>query len=197
MASVSAQKITGKWFLTKEGDTFVIPENLILEISKDSINYFSFDKLVSANSLEIDGNKITIDQKGIMTFDFINDNRIKITYSDKKQNSSEYCRLTPTNTNLNPDEIEKLSFVFNWNDEVIKIKFNEELHESLNKATGQKDASTIKLEKIDSTYFASIYSFGKRTDVIPIKEVSTDKMILYGIPIEPYIIESKEKTEQE
>ncbi|TRO66800.1 hypothetical protein [Christiangramia sabulilitoris] len=174
----SAQDLKGKWFLTKEGDTYIVPENLIMEVKKDSIKYYSFDQFVFTQSAKIEEKKIKFENGDIRDFEFINQNSFKfISQKDKDSTNFEYVRLIPTKTNLQKEEIENLSFEFNWNGEKIKIKFKQE-----------KGFEEISLEKIDSTYFASFYLLGKRAEVLPIKEITLDKMILYGTPGKPYEI---------
>ncbi len=190
--SSSAQDLNGKWFLTKEGNTYIVPENLILDIDKDSIKYYSFDHLHATHSLKVEDNKIKIGDGEDKYFEFINKNRIRFK-SQKEEDSInlEYVRLVPTRTSLKREEIENLSFDFIWKGDKINIQFNQELKPDLRRMTQRKEFTKILLEKIDLTYFASVYQFGERTDVIPIKEINLDKMILYGTPGEPYEIVSE------
>ena len=194
VASSSAQDLDGKWFMTKEGDTYIIPENLILEINSDSLNYFSFDQIQSSIPIKIENNNIIINKKQTDNVEFINEDRIKITSQGKVNDKDsliaiEYVRLIETKTKLSPKEIQNLSFKFNWNDEKFKVIFNKELGSSQIVKIMEKDELTkIRLEKIDSTYFISIYESGKRATIVPIKEVSNDRMILYGMPRKPYEI---------
>ena len=194
VVSSSAQALDGKWMMTKEGDTYIIPENLILEINSDSLNYFSFDQIQSSIPIKIENNNIIINKKQTDNVEFINEDRIKITSQGKVNDKDsliaiEYVRLIETKTKLSPKEIQNLSFKFNWNDEKFKVIFNKELGSSQIVKIMEKDELTkIRLEKIDSTYFISIYESGKRATIVPIKEVSNDRMILYGMPRKPYEI---------
>ncbi|TRO66771.1 hypothetical protein [Christiangramia sabulilitoris] len=193
VASISAQDLDGKWLMTKEGDTYIIPENLIIEINSDSLKYFSFDQLQSSIPIKIENN-IIINQKHTHIVEFINEDRIKIKSQGKVNDKNslietEYVRLKKTKTKLSPEEIQKLSFKFNWNDEKFRVIFNKELGSLQVMKIMEKDELTkIRLEKIDSTYFISIYESGKRVTIVPIKEVSNHRMILYGMPRKPYEI---------
>ena len=195
VVSSSAQALDGKWMMTKEGDTYIIPENLILEINSDSLKYFSFDQFQSSIPIKIENNKLIVNQTQTDIVEFINEDRIKIKSQEKDKNSlneTEYVRLKKTKTTLSPEEIQNLSFKFNWNDEKFKVIFNKELGSPQVMRIMEKDElSKIRLEKIDSTYFISILQSGKRTTIFPIKEVSNDKMILYGTPRKPYEIVGK------
>lgn len=194
VVSSSAQDLDGKWLMTKEGDTYIIPENLIIEINSDSLTYFSFEKIQSSIPIKLEGNKIRINQKQTDLVEFINNNRIKIKSQGRVNDkdsliSTEYVRLIKTKTRLSQSEIESLSFKFNWNDEEFKVVFNKELgNPQMMKIMGKDELTKIRLEKIDSTFFVSIFESGERETVIPIKEVSRDKMVLYGTPRKPYEI---------
>ena len=195
VVSSSAQALDGKWMMTKEGDTYIIPENLILEINSDSLKYFSFDQFQSSIPIKIENNKLIVNQTQTDIVEFINEDRIKIKSQEKDKNSlneTEYVRLKKTKTTLSPEEIQNLSFKFNWNDEKFKVIFNKELESpQVLKIMEKDELSKIRLEKIDSTYFISILQSGKRKTIFPIKEVSNDRMILYGTPRKPYEIVGK------
>ena len=195
VVSSSAQALDGKWMMTKEGDTYIIPENLILEINSDSLKYFSFDQFQSSIPIKIENNKLIVNQTQTDIVEFINEERIKIKSQEKDKNSlneTEYVRLKKTKTTLSPEEIQKLSFKFNWNDKKFKVIFNKELESpQVMKIMEKDELSKIRLEKIDSTYFISILQSGKRKTIFPIKEVSNDRMILYGTPRKPYEIVGK------
>ena len=195
VVSSSAQGLDGKWMMTKEGDTYIIPENLILEINSDSLKYFSFDQFQSSIPIKIENNKLIVNQTQTDIVEFINEDRIKIKSQEKDKNSlieTEYVRLKKTKTTLSPEEIQNLSFKFNWNDEKFKVIFNKELESpQVLKIMEKDELSKIRLEKIDSTYFISILQSGKRKTIFPIKEVSNDRMILYGTPRKPYEIVGK------
>lgn len=195
VVSSSAQALDGKWMMTKEGDTYIIPENLILEINSDSLKYFSFDQFQSSIPIKIENNKLIVNQTKTDIVEFINEDRIKIKSQEKDKNSlneTEYVRLKKTKTTLSPEEIQKLSFKFNWNDEKFKVIFNKELESpQVMKIMEKDELSKIRLEKIDSTYFILILQSGKRKTIFPIKEVSNDRMILYGAPRKPYEIVGK------
>ena len=195
VVSSSAQALDGKWMMTKEGDTYIIPENLILKINSDSLKYFSFDQFQSSIPIKIENNKLIVNQTQTDIVEFINEDRIKIKSQEKDKNSlneTEYVRLKKTKTTLSPEEIQKLSFKFNWNDKKFKVIFNKELESpQVMKIMEKDELSKIRLEKIDSTYFISILQSGKRKTIFPIKEVSNDRMILYGTPRKPYEIVGK------
>lgn len=194
MVSSSAQELDGKWLMIKGGDTYLLPENLILEINSDSLTYYSFDKIQSSIPIKIQGKEIRINNRHNENFEFINDNRIAIKSSGKVNGKdslivTEYVRLVETRTGLTQGEIENLSFELNYNNSRFKVVFNTELEDHQILSIMEKDEITrIQLEKIDATFFISIYEFGKRETVIPIKEVSRDQLVLYGMPEKPYEI---------
>ena len=46
------------------------------------------------------------------------------------------------------------------------------------------------LENLEGTYFGAIYDFGKRKKLIPIREISNEKLTLYGFPKKPFEIKA-------
>ena len=46
----------------------------------------------------------------------------------------------------------------------------------------------ILLEKLDQTLFVSFFNNNQRGLVMPIKEIDEDKIVLYGLPKEPFEI---------
>ena len=46
----------------------------------------------------------------------------------------------------------------------------------------------ILLEKLDQTLLVSIFNNNQRGLVMPIKEIDEDKIVLYGLPKEPFEI---------
>ncbi|MUP44691.1 hypothetical protein E0K83_02900 [Gramella sp. BOM4] len=189
-----AQKLDGKWLMTKEGDTYTIPENLIMEIDADSLKYYSFDELYTSFPVSIEKNKIIKAGKEAELVEFINEDRIRIKSQANGINRdslevTEFVRLKETKTNLTPEEIQELEFKFNWNEENFRLIFNKELgNPRVMELMGNKELTKIRLEKIDATYFVSIYRSGKRSTILPIEKVTQDEMILYGTPKKPYKI---------
>ncbi|WP_034924952.1 hypothetical protein [Gillisia sp. CAL575] len=186
------QKLNGKWLMTKEGDTYSYPTNLIMEIKNDSIIYYDFDEFYTSTQIDIKNHKIIMDSDNFEKFEFINDDRLKLFLKVKTDEiysnlTTEYVRLLPTKTTLTIEQIENLSFNFNWNGEKFKVIFNRELGNLETKEILKMDELTkIRLEELDSTLFISIYNSGKREIIIPIKKVSNNEMILYGTPRKPY-----------
>ncbi|MBD3660783.1 MAG: hypothetical protein HUJ11_01070, partial [Arenibacter algicola] len=84
------------------------------------------------------------------------------------------------------EEIEKLTFVILENERESEFVFNKELwdQERLERHN-RKEGEKKLIEQIDSTFFISMYSNGKRDGSIPIKEVSTEILKLYAIPTGP------------
>ncbi|MCP9198847.1 hypothetical protein MKO06_02945 [Gramella sp. GC03-9] len=197
MNAAFAQKLEGKWLMTKEGDTYTIPENLLMEIKTDSLKYYNFDELYTSFPVNIEKNRILMADNKVDLVEFVNEDRIRIR-SEAETNGrdslvvTEFVRLKETQTNLSPEEIQKLSFNFNWNDEKFRLIFNKELgNPRVMEIMGKKELTKIRLEKIDATYFVSIYRSGKRSSVFPIEKVTQDEMVLYGTPKKPYKMPGK------
>ncbi|NDV45092.1 hypothetical protein [Flagellimonas sediminis] len=101
----------------------------------------------------------------------------------------DYELLTPTLTELTEEEIQKLHFFIEWNNETLDFKFNQSLDsitiQELNKKMGWEGRKLV-LEKMDNTYFGTLYENGYRSMLLPIKEIDKEKVILSGFPKEPY-----------
>ncbi len=191
---MNGQSLQGKWLLTRPGDTYTIPTNMIMEIKDDSLIYYDFDKEYSAAKIKINPDKTLTESGSIKEINFINQDRLRLSRTGIRNGKysifhEEYVRLKPTQTKLSPGEIENLKFQFDYNGSQFKVRFNEELTGlKILKMVGEKGRERMLLEKIDSTYFVSIYKAGERKNIIPIQKVSEKTIIIYGTPEKPYEI---------
>ena len=96
--------------------------------------------------------------------------------------------MEKTKTELTESEIEKL--VFENKDYKIKIAFNTELQKLIIlEIMKEKGSKKMSLKKIDETYFIYNYEGNELNTVIPIKEINTDFIEIYGFSREePYSI---------
>lgn len=194
--SVIGQNMNGKWILKdinsgngKKG----YPGFQMLEI-KDSIAEFHTDfslKKQGPNLKVLESEILTSKNGKFAKYKVINDNHLKL-YIDGKANGKDavfecdFYRLEPTITTLKKEDIEKLTFVLTENGRESEFEFNKELwdKESL-EMFKRKEGEKKMIERIDSTFFVSMYFDGKRNGSIPIKEVTTDFLKLYAIPTGP------------
>lgn len=195
------EQFLGEWLFIKTADHYSDPD--IIEFHNDNINHFGLEKNDS-NSL----NKIArnwIENLTNANIQFINPNRITIFRKGKvhkvlseEESITEDCifednyeRLIATETKLSESEIQNLKFEFIWNDEKKTIIFNKILDkpymQEINKRLN-KQGLRIILEKLNETLFLSIYDDIYIQNIIPIKYVDNQKMVLYGFPKEPYEI---------
>ena len=199
--SVNGQDLSGTWLMIKDGNTygrtmFVEFENdqiLHYEISEKSANRTLEKKLVYSEKLSETKNKL------------VNENRIRfyrmgkthtvISETESKTEDTEFAtdyeRIEPTKTNLSENEIERLEFNVEWNNEKIHFAFNKDLDsptmQEINKRL-KREGQKLILEILNGTYFGAIYNNGKRENLIPIREIDNGKVILYGFPKKPYEI---------
>ncbi|QYA26923.1 hypothetical protein G3I01_15945 [Gramella sp. MT6] len=129
---LSGQNLQGKWLLIKLGNTYSIPTNMIMEIKNDSHIYYNFDKEYSAREIKINPDKTLSGSSSIKEISFINQNRLKLTRNGIRNGKDlvfheENVRLIQTNTELSSGEIENIRFKFDYNNNRLKVKFNEEL----------------------------------------------------------------------
>ncbi|MEM6516740.1 MAG: hypothetical protein AAF688_11205 [Bacteroidota bacterium] len=165
----------------------------MLEI-KDSIAefYTDFSLKKQTQSLKVSDNKIlTFKNQKFAEYKLVDDRHLKL-FIDGKANDKDaifecdFFRLEPTITNLKKEDIEKMTFVMTENGRDSEFQFNTELWDKdLLKRFIRKEGEKKMIEQIDSTLFVSMYSQGKRTGSIPIKEVTAEFLKLYAIPTGP------------
>ncbi|MGJ8593402.1 MAG: hypothetical protein ACSHXF_12695 [Aquaticitalea sp.] len=194
--SVNGQDLNGKWILKqidsgngKKG----YPGFQLLEINNDTVDmYTDFSLKEIASTLKMNnGDLLNYNNEKTSKYEIVNDNHLK-WFIDGKANDKatvfecDFYRLEPTITTLKNEDIEKLTFVVVENERESLFNFNKELWdketlELLKRKEGEKKI----IEKIDSTFFVSMFYDGKRIGSIPIKEVSTELLKLYIIPDGP------------
>jgi len=195
------EQFSGEWLFIKTASHYGRPD--LIEFHNNTINHFGLEKNDS-NSL----NKIArnwIEKLTDLNIQFKNPNRIRIlrkgkVYKVLSDNESitedcifedNYEKLIPTETKLSEDEIQNLKFEMIWNNEKGTIIFNEILDkpymQEINKRLN-KQGRRIVLEKLNETLFLSMYDDSHIQNMIPIKYMDNQKMVLYGFPEEPYEI---------
>ncbi len=194
-------KTEGKWINVSEIRLFRDLDIVIFE--NDEINYSVLESI--ENELNLKEKKVENRSEKIsnLSFEFINPNRIRFYRNGKKQTvinetesktedkifEQDYVRLIPTELKISESRIQLLKYNFEWNNEKTIIEFNKildkpEILEMLKKIgyAGRK----ILLEKIDNTLLISTYYNNHKGLVLPIKEIDETKVVLYGLPIEPF-----------
>jgi hypothetical protein len=190
------------WLYIKTPDDYGKPE--IIQFNENVIHYFNVDKNDEVSFLKMvsqNRNEKFSDTK----YKFVNQNRIRFfrkgkiykVLSDEESTTedcifeNDYEKLSATETELTENEIQNLKFVFNWNGEKMTIRFNEILDppiiQEINKRLN-KEGSKIVLGKLNETLFLSFFTDNYFNNLIPIKYIDTQNMILYGFPKEPYEI---------
>ncbi len=194
--SAISQNLNGKWILKdidsgngKKG----YPGFQLMEIKNDTVDIytdFSLDK--KATTLKMDtGDFLNYNNEKTSKYKIVNENHIKWFINGKSNEKDavfefDFYRLEPTITTLKKEDIEKLIFVLTENGRESEFEFNKELwdKETL-KLLKRKEGEKKIIEKIDSTFFVSMYYDGKRNGSIPIKEVTSEFLKLYLIPTGP------------
>lgn len=194
----------GTWLKIKKGSDYCLPE--FIEFENNQIIHFKLEKI------SVDGltEKVHVKNEKFSETKcvFINENRIRIfrmgkthTVTSKTESLTEdlefatdYERIRPTKTELTAKKILALEFEAKWNDEKFPFVFNKILDNvTISKINKRLDIEGRKLvlEKLQGTYFASIYDNGERSTLIGIKEIDEEKAILFGFPEAPYQIIAK------
>jgi len=199
-------KYQGTWLTIKTGDDYGPPEFL----------EFDNGKVLHMELLENAGNRILVKNKESTEIlsetqhEFINEKRLRfhrmgktVAVFDETESvitdtmfETDYELIEPTQTDLTEKEIEKLEFNAVWNDKNIPIVFNKNLDspiiQTINKRLNQ-EGQMLVLEKLKTTYFASLYHNGIRSNLMPIKEINRNSIKLYGFPKEPFEVIGKRK----
>lgn len=187
--------------MIKTGDDYSEPE--LIEFNENKVLHFgvrngSYNGVLSKNQIWTENISDT-------RFELVNANRIRFFRHGKLHKvisetesitvdeifKVDYERLEPTKTDLSKMDIEKLEFNVQWNKEHIKFVFNKDLDsaaiQEVNKRL-RREGRKLSLENLDGTYFGAIYDNGVRETLIPIREISKEKLTLYGFPEKPYEI---------
>lgn len=194
--SVIGQNLNGKWILKdvdsgngKKG----YPGFQLMEIKNDTVDiYTDFSLKEKATTLKMsNGDFLNLNNEKTSKYEIVNENHIKWFINGKSNDKDavfecDFYRLEPTITTLKKEDIEKLTFVLTENGRESEFEFNKELwdKETL-ELFKRKEGEKKIIEKIDSTFFVSMYYDGKRNGSIPIKEVTSEFLKLYLIPTGP------------
>jgi len=193
---VIGQNMNGKWILKdvdsgneKKG----YPGFQLLEINNDNVDiYTDFSLKEKSTTLKMDnGDFLNYKNEKTSKYEIVNQNHIKWFINGKSNNKDavfefNFYRLEPTITTLKKEEIEKITFVIIENKRETELVFNKELWDTERLERENRKEREIKMiEQIDSTFFISMFTNGKRDGSIPIKEVSTELLKLYAIPTGP------------
>jgi hypothetical protein len=191
MNSSFGQNFEGKWILTKNGDTYLVPKINVFEFKNGKIIRSDLEKNIQTNDYRVSENEIFLEDVFFGNYKFINANRFTLYKNEKDSKKNleiDFVRLEKTKTELTESEIEKL--VFENKDYKIKIAFNTELQKPIIlEIMKEKGSKKMSLKKIDETYFIYNYEGNELDSVIPIKEINTDFIEIYGFSREePYSI---------
>lgn len=186
------QDLNGKWLLKQMGTGKIkkTHDQYILDIENDkAIVYLDLDSPKNQIELKLKDGSFTLeDNKKYADLQQLNQNNLTLLVdgivNDKKGIvEMDFVKLYPTVTDLTIEEIERFTYEIYENNKLkVKFEFNIEMMdlETL-MLLGHKEGQKMKIERRDSTFFLAIYAFGRRNETLPIKEVNTDFIKLYGI----------------
>jgi hypothetical protein len=191
------QNFEGKWILTKNGDTYLVPKINFFEFKDGKFISSDIEKIIFSHNYNTIENEIFVENNYFGSFKFINENRFTLFKKDEKDEKRklelDFVRLEKTETELTQTEIEKLTF--EDTDYDLKIAFNVELQkpEILEILKG-KAAKIMLLKKVNETYFIQNFEDGELDSVIPIRKVNSESIEIYGFSRkEPYSLTLKRK----
>tara|TARA_R110002033_G_scaffold8963_21_gene30763 strand:- start:7951 stop:8589 length:639 start_codon:yes stop_codon:yes gene_type:complete len=194
------QNFEGKWILTKNGDTYLVPKINVFEFKDGKLISSDLEKIIFSHNFKIIENEIFVENNYFGSFKFKNENRFTLFKKDEKDEKYEkrkleldFVRLEKTETELNQKEIEKLTF--EDTDYDLKIAFNVELQKpEILEILKRKATKKMLLKKIGKAYFIQNYEDGELDSVIPIRKVTSEYIEIYGFSRkEPYSLTIKRK----
>lgn len=177
------QNFEGKWILTKNGDTYLVPKINLFEFDDGKLISSDLQKIIFTHTYTIVESKIFVEDNYFGDFKFINENRFTLSKKDEKDQKRnlelDFVKLEKTETELTETEIEKLTFENSNYD--LKIAFNIELQkpEILEILKG-KSSKKMLLKKIGETYFIENYEDDQLDSIIPIRKVTPEYIEIYG-----------------
>lgn len=174
-ASSFAQNLEGKWIMAKKDNKQSFLNMHLMQFTKDSLVNYDFDKRFSATTYHIKDNRINVDTASIGVFHFVNKDRFRLK-PGRLDDSIDFVRLKPTKTKLSKPEIKKQDYLLNYQGRSLALNFGKV----------NKRGPSSRLEKIDQTYFVSLYRKNKRLGSWPVEAVTAKKLVLYGFPEKPY-----------
>ena len=185
-----AQSFEGKWILTKNGDTYLVPKINLFEFKDHKFILSDSENVLKTSDYKVIGNEIFVENNSFGNFRFVNENRFTLyKYDEKDSNRNlelDLVRLETTKTSLTETEIEGLTF--ENKDLGILIGFNIELQKPIIlELLKEKASKRMLLKKIDATLFIFNYEADELESIIPIKEVNEEFIEIYGFSRkEPY-----------
>ncbi len=201
--SVNGQDLSGTWLMILDGASY--GKTIFVEFDNDQILHYEISGKSENGTLE---KKLVYSEKFSETKNkLVNENRIRfyrmgkthtiLSETESKTEDTEFAidyeRIEPTKTDLTEKEIEESEFNVEWNNQKIKFVFNKDLDsptiQEINKRM-KREGRKLILENLSGTYFGAIYDNGIREKLIPIREISNEKLTLYGFPKKPYEIKT-------
>ncbi len=194
--SAIGQNLNGKWIL-KDVDSGIgkkgYPGFQLMEIKNDTVDiYTDFSLTEKATTLKMDnGDFLNNNNEKTSKYEIVNENHLKWFINGKSNDKDavfecDFYRLEPTITTLKKEDIEKMTFVLTENGRESEFEFNKELWDKERLELFKiKEGEKKMIEKIDLTFFVSMYFKGKRNGTIPIKEVTSEFLKLCLIPTGP------------
>lgn len=196
---IYGQNLDGKWIL-KEVGYKEFKKNIglqILRFENDKAELFT-DLKLTKSELDLDlKDSVLVQDNGKKYGDFklLDDNFLRVfTYGtfndDKVEIEMDFVRLLPTKTDLSQEKIERLYFeVEEDGKSKNKIAFNQELWDRKTlEELEWKEGSKMIIEKLDATYFITIFNHGKKGATLPISEVNLKLLKFYCVPNETGVV---------
>ncbi|TVZ15433.1 hypothetical protein [Maribacter sp. MAR_2009_72] len=193
--TTNGQQLDGKWILKEVGykEFKKNPGLQILNFETNKAGLFTNLQLTKSElDLNVKDNTLILENgEKYADLKLLNENFLRLlvngTFNDDNVIiEMDFVRLLPTKTDLPQEEIESLNFEFQVEGKSkTKIAFNKELGDKKKlKELEWKEGSKWIIEKLESTYFISIFKRGRKGVTLPISEVNENVLKFYGVPNE-------------
>ncbi|SNR75064.1 hypothetical protein SAMN04488009_3587 [Maribacter sedimenticola] len=193
--TTNGQQLDGKWILKEVGykEFKKNPGLQILNFETNKAGLFTNLQLTKSElDLNVKDNTLILENgEKYADLKLLNENFLRLlvngTFNDDNVIiEMDFVRLLPTKTDLSQEEIESLNFEFQVEGKSkTKIAFNKELWDKKKlKELEWKEGSKWIIEKLESTYFISIFKRGRKGVTLPISEVNENVLKFYGVPNE-------------
>jgi len=193
----------GTWLHAKPNDYY--GKIKIVEFEKNQLNIYHLEQDVNVECKKI---KAPFDEFFELTIENVNPERLRFLTKGKKTSvfgngnsvtvnnyfQNDYVKLIATKTALSFSEIEKCKYEITWNNHKTKIAFNQELNPEylveINKRLS-RSGRIIRLGKLEETLMLLFYDDNDIELILPIEEITSNEIILYGFEKEPFKVTGK------
>ena len=181
---MSSQNLLGKWIELKDTITNTIPSINVLEFKQNKLVQYEFDKPLISATYNVVGNEVNSNGASKI-FKFLENNILslqgKTNYNGNDSIYSEmYLRIHKTLLVVPIEQVYGNYYEFYWGNRKNFVILNNLNEKSDFKLSRYRYCEDLRLEEIESMFFISVFCYGKREYVFPIKEINYKELTVYS-----------------